>query len=234
MIDWHIYFHGVYNKLETAFVRDVLSQQTKQGVASICYDIGANAGYLTLLMASLARHVVAFEPSPKAYRTLLARIADNQIDHVKAFEIGCNDIDSEVDFERFGVGALPAKRVKSRHRYRQTDTFRASCKNGDKFVDEQSLPSPTLLRINAGDDQLHVLEGLYSTIQKAKPVLLLSLAQSVPRTVLDQFALRSFLYDDVSLFSLVESEDGLTYKLDPFNSHATRVVCAPSTMELMG
>jgi len=233
-IDWHIYFHGFYNKLETGFVQGVLSRHKKQGLSSICYDIGANSGYLTLVMASLAGQVITFEPSPGAYRTLLGRIADNQINHVKAFEIGCNDVDSEVDFESFHVGGISSKRIKTKIRHRRTEKFRASCKNGDKFLEEHALPSPTLLRINAGDDQLHVLEGLYSTIQKAKPVILISLSQSISRRIIDQLTLRSFLYDDVSLFSLVESEDSLSYKLDKFSDFANRIVCAPSTMDLIG
>lgn len=233
-IDWHIYFHGVYNKLETGFVRAVLSRQKMQGLSPICYDIGASSGYLTLVMAYLARQVIAFEPSPRAYQTLLGRIADNQINHVRAFEIGFNDVDREVDFEGFSFGGIPPKRIKTNSRYRRTDKFHASFKNGDRFLDDYDLPLPTLLRINAGDDQLSVLEGLYSTIQKAKPVVLLSLTQTTPRANLDQLALRSFLYDDVSLFSLVDSADGLSYELDKFSGLATHVVCAPLTMDLMG
>jgi len=62
----HIYFHTIYEPAVTALIRRRLLAGQKM------YDVGANAGYFTLLALDLGATVHAFEPNPRV-RALLAR-----------------------------------------------------------------------------------------------------------------------------------------------------------------
>jgi FkbM family methyltransferase len=61
-----IYYKGVFEDAETLFFRSLISD------SSVCFDVGANIGYYSLLFASLNRSgsVHSFEPVPLNYHLL--------------------------------------------------------------------------------------------------------------------------------------------------------------------
>jgi FkbM family methyltransferase len=61
-----IYFHGEYEPAITALFRRLVTPE------SIVFDVGANAGYFSILAGELGAKVHAFEPNPKV-RALLER-----------------------------------------------------------------------------------------------------------------------------------------------------------------
>lgn len=51
----------------------LLDYLTQLRVKGICYDVGGNMGYYSVLLASVADHVFAFEPDPRNHADLLAQ-----------------------------------------------------------------------------------------------------------------------------------------------------------------
>ena len=62
-------------------------------------DVGANVGYFTLMAGSIVGAegtVLAFEPSPYAFRRLLRTIESNQLPQVQAIQSGLSDVAGEL------------------------------------------------------------------------------------------------------------------------------------------
>ncbi len=63
----------------------------------VCLDVGAHAGYYTLLAAKRvgpAGHVYAFEPSPSSYQRLLQNVQLNGFGNVTAFDLAVGECES--------------------------------------------------------------------------------------------------------------------------------------------
>jgi FkbM family methyltransferase len=81
---------GVWEPHVTAAFRDLLSP------GDICVDIGANAGYFTLLASKLvgpAGHVYALEPAPSTYAMLCANLELNAVSNVTALPVAGGERD---------------------------------------------------------------------------------------------------------------------------------------------
>jgi len=95
---------GRYEPIQTSWVKAIL----KEGGSFL--DVGANVGYYTTLAARLVGNqgqVLAFEPSPYAYKKLESVIKYNDIVQVSAFQCAAGDKDE------FRQLYLPNKNVHS-------------------------------------------------------------------------------------------------------------------------
>lgn len=87
-------YFGDYELVQSQWVRDIL----KPG--STFLDVGANVGHYTTLAASLVGskgRVVAFEPSPYAYKKLKAVLENNKITQVNIFQCAAGDKNEHLD-----------------------------------------------------------------------------------------------------------------------------------------
>jgi predicted O-methyltransferase YrrM len=66
-----IYLKGAWEPFESALVRRLVRKE------DIAVDLGANIGYYTLMIASCARKVYAFEPEPESFALLSKNVALN-------------------------------------------------------------------------------------------------------------------------------------------------------------
>jgi FkbM family methyltransferase len=85
---------GRYEPAQSRWVRDIL----KPGGTFL--DVGANVGYYTTLAASLVGskgHILAFEPSPYAYKKLMAVLKSSRITQVDAFQCAVGDKEEWLD-----------------------------------------------------------------------------------------------------------------------------------------
>lgn len=71
-----LYYQGVYHAGTTEYLKHNLARN------EICVDVGANIGYLTLIMARYAGKVYAFEPDPRSRAILRYNIRLNGYDNV--------------------------------------------------------------------------------------------------------------------------------------------------------
>jgi FkbM family methyltransferase len=89
-----IYFKAVHERAETNYFRTIVRP------SSVCFDIGANIGYYSLLFASLCPKgsVHSFEPVPLNYHVLSANCLINGFSHVTTTPFAVGDRDDLVDF----------------------------------------------------------------------------------------------------------------------------------------
>lgn len=87
-------YFGEYEPVQSQWVRDIL------GPGGSFLDVGANVGHYTTLAASLVGsegRVVAFEPSPYAYKKLQAIVQNNNIAQVTIFQCAAGDENGQLD-----------------------------------------------------------------------------------------------------------------------------------------
>jgi tRNA G37 N-methylase Trm5 len=70
---WGFLQNGEYEPAETKLVQSIVKKDW------VCFDVGANIGYYTILMAKLGKEVYAFEAEPYNYRMLIINMRTNNI-----------------------------------------------------------------------------------------------------------------------------------------------------------
>lgn len=103
-----IYLYGCYEYEVTQLVRDLLTPQT------VFFDVGANIGYYSLLAASRAKLVFAFEPMKKIFDRLAKNVKHNGLSNVTMMNAAVSDRDgddtmfSNPSSENTGLASLQA------------------------------------------------------------------------------------------------------------------------------
>lgn len=129
----------------------------------VFYDIGANTGPITCLVADIIEtgEVLAFEPHSKTKQRLdeNCQLLDNS-DSVRTFEVALSDYNGIAGFripnDQIGEG--------TQHLEEEGDA-RVAVRRGDCFVTTQSLPTPTVIKIDVEGAEQKVLEGLRETVK---------------------------------------------------------------------
>lgn len=132
---------------------------------SVCFDLGANVGFYTLLFATRAKHVYAFEPLPRNIRCLHRILEVNRINNATILPWAVSDKTTLSTFqqgENVAVGRLdPA----GNH-----PTFTVAL---DDFVSTYGRV-PSVVKIDVEGAELAVLEGSRRLLTHHAPTILLS------------------------------------------------------------
>jgi len=142
---------------------------------SVTYDVGANYGIHTLLMARLVGrdgHVYAFEPVPEIFSCLKENITMNGFSNVTWLEFAA---DSQIRNHPFfrghhaGAGALAGEGdVVGKGLIVKTITL-------DAFVFERNNCPPDFIKIDVEGAESRVLRGAERILKTLQPVLLVDL-----------------------------------------------------------
>jgi len=133
------------------------------------FDVGAHAGFYSLLFARLvgpAGRVVAFEPSPRNITFLRNHIALNGLRNVDVVEAAVADSSGTAGFaERSSsyTGAL-----------QQDGSVRVQIVRIDDIVATGRFPEPNFIKIDVEGAEDLVLAGARSTIMRAHPTIFLA------------------------------------------------------------
>jgi FkbM family methyltransferase len=185
---------GAYEALETTLV-------SRLATGRVFYDVGANVGYYTVIASSVgARRVVAVEPFVGSLAYLHANIARNGLQGVTVLEMAAGSSEGIAplyDGLGFGISSLSLTTAVSTN---VAAMVRVS--SLDAVLEQQGLPDPDLLKIDAEGSEGAVITGFARTIRRSHPVILIELnerllraAGTSARLVLDQ--LRNLGYDRV-------------------------------------
>jgi len=136
----------------------------------VVYDVGAHAGFFTLLCARLAGtagRVQAFEPEPANCERLAANVAANGLTNVVVTRAAISDAEGEESFARGATsleGRLTYADDASAERVRTTtiDTMVAA-----------GAPPPEMIKIDVEGAEARVLRGAWTTLRRHRPRLLI-------------------------------------------------------------
>lgn len=230
--DWFVYFFGHSDASRINFVRKIGAfLKDKTGRPFTCYDLGASRGDFGLAVASVVDHVVSFEQSHSRFEHLLKNMTASDIDNMLTFNIKLSD--EEKISSQCHTTTSKFKGSARDHRRGFAGISPIAVKRGDTVIEECDLPSPDLIRINAGNDYRSVLRGFESALEASQPIILIEQSMSSGHRFADETDLRSVLYEDARLFSLSGSPYRIDYRLDCFDPEAARIVCYPKKVNQM-
>ncbi|MGH9545463.1 MAG: FkbM family methyltransferase [Terriglobales bacterium] len=136
---------------------------------SVVYDIGANVGFYTLLASKLvgrSGQVYAFEPAPRNCRLLQRHLEMNGVDNVSVVQMAVFSTNGEALFDssaNHSMGHLAA-----------CGTLKVPTIAIDRFVFDQAMPAPEVIKIDVEGAELEVLKGSYQTLCRHRPLILLA------------------------------------------------------------
>ena len=87
-----LYYDGVYHLGTTEWLQNNLT------LDDVCVDVGANIGYLTLIMAHHAGFVHAFEPDPRSRAILRYNIRQNHYNNIRVHSEAASDHNGHARF----------------------------------------------------------------------------------------------------------------------------------------
>lgn len=130
----------------------------------VAYDIGANAGFFTLLMARCvgpSGHVHAFEPLPENVAALKNHVVINGLSNVTVHPVAVTDHSGMATFRR---GANSSQGFVS-----ETGDLTVRC----VAIDDLDLPLPRTIKMDIEGGEGCALAGMPRTLRHAKPYLII-------------------------------------------------------------
>lgn len=142
----------------------------------VVYDIGANAGYFSLLSSELVKEagkVYAFEPLPVNIHLLRAHLAKNAATNIEVVAMALSDQAGEVDFSDSGNSSANTL-VKSSSLYMNSRKIKVRTISLDEFVFGSNNVVPALLKIDVEGAELSVLNGARKVLMECRPLIVLA------------------------------------------------------------
>ena len=155
----HAHILGTY-ELDTQLAVDRLVAP-----GSVCYDLGASIGYLSLLMARRARLVFAFEPTAHAAAEIAKHVAANQLQNITIVPSPVSDAVRKVRFT-VNENAYGSRITAAQSKW---PTIELTTITLDDFA--KSNPQPDFIKIDVEDEEGRVLEGARSILRQRKTAL---------------------------------------------------------------
>jgi FkbM family methyltransferase len=151
-----------------------MTQYVKRG--SVAYELGANYGMHTLLLAKLvgpAGRVYAFEPDPEIFSALNEQLTLNDLHNVDTMSVAVADQVGTACFDRAhhrGAGHLV-----SANKVISTTSFQVRTTTLDKFVLLDGNAPPGFVKIDIEGAESAALQGCIGVIEQHQPILMIEL-----------------------------------------------------------
>jgi FkbM family methyltransferase len=149
------------------------------------YDIGAQAGFYTLLFSCLigaSGRVIAFEPSPRELSFLLRHVAMNHLENVTVIAAAVS--------AHAGIASFSNDRGATMNALGDRGSLMVST----IALDSADLPPPSLIKIDVEGAEAMVLEGARDTLRRARPVVFVALHSALQKQLCSEL-LRAERYD---------------------------------------
>jgi len=143
---------------------------------TVAYDLGANYGMHTLLLARLAGpsgQIFAFEPDPEVLEALNGQITLNEFHSVRTFPLAVSDRVGTATFDRgdsLAVGHLVDSQSSA-----AGSKFEVQTTTLDEFVLKEGNPPPAFIKIDIEGAESAALRGAAELIRLHRPVLMVEL-----------------------------------------------------------
>lgn len=161
-----IYFYGEYEPATTALFRRLVVP------GSTVLDVGANAGYFSMLSCELGASVRAFEPNPNV-RELLERSASLQAGDIAIVPAACSDHDGTMPLylsNPRNTGASSLTRTTGNH----VDVALITLDGYARSTNTR----PDLIKIDVEGHEYEVLVGARWLLETARPTVIAEVGES--------------------------------------------------------
>jgi FkbM family methyltransferase len=162
-------------------VQEALVSLVRPG--DVCYDIGANLGFFTILFAKLtgdAGTVYAFEPVPGNAARIARNIARNGFGNAQVVEVALCSRDGMGDLllaRHVGGAVLKSVGAPPPDLAGHISVPTAAL---DTLIEQRGLRPPNLVKIDVEGAEMDVLQGMERTLKKWAPVLVIEVDDAAP------------------------------------------------------
>ncbi len=139
---------------------------------AVVYDIGANAGYFSLLAAELAGAkglVFAFEPLPRNIEFIKRHITLNQMNNIQVIEAAVSDQIGEAYFD-LGASTAMGHLARSGELIVKSITL-------DGLLDEGKLLPPDIIKLDVEGAEFLALSGAQKLVEIYRPIIFMDTHQ---------------------------------------------------------
>jgi FkbM family methyltransferase len=133
----------------------------------LCWDVGANVGFYTLLLAELVGaggRVFAFEPVPRNVELLRRHVEMNRCQNVRILPCALGDSDGEAEFD-------PGPDT-SRGRIAAGGPLKVPCSRADTLLAAGEVEAPDVIKIDVEGTEADVLRGACGAMVRRPMVFL--------------------------------------------------------------
>ena len=166
------FFTGRY---EAEFVELLMS---KLKSTDVFYDIGANAGYFSVIASTVIKEqnsIVAFEPVPYLHEIIKHHAKVNRVNNISVYPYAVSDKSGTVEFSNMDKTGGNTYISESSIFKKSEDSVIVKSTSLDDFLENnKNYKIPTILKIDAEGAEFDVLNGAKKTLTDHKPLLFLS------------------------------------------------------------
>lgn len=157
------YLRGTYEP----HIAECLSQQVKK--TAIIYDVGANCGYLSMIMAELSSDgkVFSFEPDQRNIKAIKQNISDNNIKNIRIISHPVNDRGGAVRFATYSSTLI--SHIAIGDQAPDAEFIDMNAITLDQFVYDDGNPPPDLIKIDVEGGEVNVLLGSNRLLHEFTP-----------------------------------------------------------------
>ena len=156
---------------------DALKRKSKKGMLS--YDIGANIGYISLIMARLngsQGQVISFEAHPENIARLQENIEINNLSQqIKCIPKAVSETSGKASFLVHASGAMGKLSDAFGRDENYKNQFEVDTIALDDFIYRDKHPAPDMIKIDIEGAEGLALMGMRRLLKEAKPTLLIEL-----------------------------------------------------------
>lgn len=192
----------------------VIKNEVEQGKRLI--DIGANAGYFSLLASKYGNKQlthIAVEPMPENIHFLKQHIKINLADNIEIYQLAISDKIGEIEFSN--SGNLAANTYKKESSMFKDDTIVVKTIDLNTFALKNKLDSNCFIKIDVEGAELDVLKGGLEFLKQHKPTLLLAThdchVKDVKKDCLDLITSIGYKYQVLDDIKIDGQEDFLCF-----------------------
>lgn len=166
--------HGAYEPKEVRALATLAAQ------SRVIFDIGANAGFMSLKMArALTRgdaRIHAFEPVPSTFAELVANIAANELGgRISAHPRGLGERCAKVNFYVPAFHGSVAASARALFAADDNQEVEVDVQTLDEFCRQAEIESIDLIKCDVEGAELLALRGGIRSIERTRPVLMLEM-----------------------------------------------------------
>jgi FkbM family methyltransferase len=172
----HLYLYGSYELPSVRFIRRVLTP------GDVVADVGAQIGYITLAMATLAKGRVtvhAFEPEPNNIQRLRNNIALNPGVDVRVVEKAVSDTNGSIRLYLSKDHNAGTHSTISGGSNVSEAFVEIPAVTLDHYVSEQGISALRLIKIDVEGGEYEVNKGAQETLQTLRPIVLMELSDAL-------------------------------------------------------
>lgn len=139
----------------------------------IVFDVGANIGFYTVLLAPQVDRVFTFEPVGETFTALRRNIEQNHLANVVPFQLGLAALPGAAAIKVYSASGNSSLDVKlpAEHMTTFVREETISLTTIDQLVADHAVVAPSIIKLDVEGGEVDVIRGARTTLSQARPVV---------------------------------------------------------------